>query len=113
MIASTFTDFGLQGMDPNSSSWIVEADTFNHITGDSTGLHGIRKYSDTQNIQIADSNTFPIIAAISDLGSSFSNVFVYPGLSTNLISVNNWLIIIVMFISPMIVILCKIKCRGL
>ncbi|KAF5472111.1 hypothetical protein F2P56_008851 [Juglans regia] len=56
------------------------------MTGSTAGLHGVRKYGGMQTIQIADGSTLPI-TAVGTLGSSFRNVFVSPGLSTNLISV--------------------------
>ena len=57
------------------------------MTGSMIGLHDVRKYGGTQTIQIIDGNT-PLITAISTPGSSFWNVFVSPGLSTNLIFVD-------------------------
>lgn len=56
MIVFAFTTFNLKGMSPNSTSWIVDAGTSNHMTSDLMGLHGVHKYSGKQNIQIGDSN---------------------------------------------------------
>ncbi|KAF5476800.1 hypothetical protein F2P56_003497, partial [Juglans regia] len=86
MIVSAFTALGLQGTGTNSTSWIVDSGASNHMTGNMTGLHGVRKYRGMQNIQIADGSTLPI-TVVGNLGSSFRDVFVSPGLSTNLISV--------------------------
>jgi len=57
---------------------------FNHMTGNTTGFHDVCKYGGTQTIQIVDGSTLPI-TAVGTLGSSFQNVFISPGLSTNLI----------------------------
>ncbi|KAA8517851.1 hypothetical protein F0562_015326 [Nyssa sinensis] len=51
-------------------------------------LHDVREYDGEQHIQIADGSTLPI-TAVGNLGSSFTNVFVSPNLSTNLISVGH------------------------
>ncbi|KAG6504525.1 hypothetical protein ZIOFF_036859 [Zingiber officinale] len=49
-------------------------------------LHNLQKYTDKQNIQIANDSNLPI-TTIGDIGPSFRHVFVSPGLSTSLISV--------------------------
>ncbi|KAK0591091.1 hypothetical protein LWI29_035504 [Acer saccharum] len=56
------------------------------MTGSPAALQDVRKYDGEQHIQIADGNTLPV-TAIGNLGSSFTNVFVSPTLSANLISV--------------------------
>lgn len=56
------------------------------MTGSSVALQDVRKYDGQQHIQIADGSTLPI-TAVGNLGSSFTNVFVSPDLSANLISV--------------------------
>lgn len=77
----------MQGTGPNpTSSWIVDSDASNHMTGSVTGLHSVHEYGGEEHIQIVGGNTLPI-TAIGNLGSSFRNVFVTPGLSTSLIFV--------------------------
>lgn len=50
MIVSTFMALALKGMGPNSTFWIVDMDSFNHINDDSTEFYGVHKYSGMQNI---------------------------------------------------------------
>ncbi|KAG6493232.1 hypothetical protein ZIOFF_048209 [Zingiber officinale] len=87
MILTAFSTLTLQGQGMNiSSSWIVDSGASNHMTGSPDLLHNVRQYNGSQNIQIANGSNLPI-TAIGDIGSSFSHVFISPGLSTNLISV--------------------------
>ncbi|KAG6501099.1 hypothetical protein ZIOFF_040967 [Zingiber officinale] len=87
MILTAFSTLTLQGQGMNiSSSWIVDSRASNHMTGSPDQLHNVRQYNGSQNIQIANGSNLPI-TAIGDIGSSFSHVFISPGLSTNLISV--------------------------
>ncbi|KAG6500755.1 hypothetical protein ZIOFF_040608 [Zingiber officinale] len=82
-----YSTLTLQGQGTNiSSSWIVDSGASNHMTGSPDLLHNVRQYNGSQNIQIANGSNLPI-TAIGDIGSSFSHVFISPGLSTNLISV--------------------------
>ncbi|KAL6325124.1 hypothetical protein AAG906_022691 [Vitis piasezkii] len=87
MIISGFSAFGLQGNGKKvSSPWFVDSGASNHITGQSESLLNVRSYNGPQYIQIANGNHLPI-DAVGDIGPSFQNVFVSPGLSANLISV--------------------------
>ena len=54
------------------------------MNGSSIALHDVCKYDGKQHIQIIDDNTLPIIV-VGNMGSSFTNMFVSPNLSTNLI----------------------------
>jgi len=56
------------------------------MTDNSKALQDVCKYDGEQNIQIADDRTIPI-TAIGNLSPAFTNVFVSPDLSANLISV--------------------------
>lgn len=87
MIITTFSILGLNGQGKIvSSSWFVDSGASNHMTGSPKWLHGLRKYTGKQQIQIANGSNLPI-TAIGDIGPSFRHVFVSPGLSTSLISV--------------------------
>ena len=87
MIVSALSALGLQGKKHLlPSPWLIDSAASNHITGTPAALHNVRKYDGEQHIQIADGSTLPI-TAVGNLGSSFTNVFVSPDLSANLISV--------------------------
>lgn len=49
-------------------------------------LHDVHKYDGKQHIQIINDSTLSI-TSISNLGSSFSNIFVSPDLSAKLVLV--------------------------
>lgn len=55
------------------------------MTG-SVVLHDVCKYDGKQHIQIANASTL-LITVIGNMGSSFTNVFMSPDLSINLISI--------------------------
>ena len=87
MIVSALSALGLQGKQfLLPSPWLIDSPASNHMTGSPTALQDVRKYDGEQHIQIADGSTLPI-TAVGNLGSSFTNVFVSPTLSANLISV--------------------------
>ncbi|KAL6330239.1 hypothetical protein AAG906_040161 [Vitis piasezkii] len=87
MIISALSALGLQGKKYLlTSPWLIDSAASNHMTGNPAALQDVRKYDGEQYIQIADGSTLPI-TAVGNLGSSFTNVFVSPDLSTNLISV--------------------------
>lgn len=87
MIISALSALGLQGKTHLlTSPWLIDSAASNHMTGSSAALQDVRKYDGQQHIQIADGSTLPI-TAVGNLGSSFTNVFVSPDLSANLISV--------------------------
>ncbi|TXG56684.1 hypothetical protein EZV62_017997 [Acer yangbiense] len=87
MIVSALSALGLQGKQYLlSSPWLIDSAASNHMTGSPAALQDVRKYDGEQYIQITDGNTLPI-TAVGNLGSSFTNVFVSPALSANLISV--------------------------
>jgi hypothetical protein len=87
MIISALSAISLQGK-PHfiPSPWLIDSAASNHMTGSSEALHDVRKYDGKHHILIADGSTLPI-TAVGSLGSSFTNVFVSPDLSANLISV--------------------------
>ena len=94
MVLSALSALGIQGKSHNiSSPWFVDSGASNHMAGTSEHLTNVRTYNGTQNIQIADGNTLSI-TAVSDITPSFRNVFVSPGLVSNLISVGQLVVFI-------------------
>jgi hypothetical protein len=87
MIISAIFALDLQGKKHIlTSPWLIDSATSNHMTGSPAALQDVCKYDGEQHIQIANGSALHI-TAVGNLGSSFTNVFVSPDLSTNLISV--------------------------
>ncbi|KAJ0080065.1 hypothetical protein Patl1_22301 [Pistacia atlantica] len=85
MIVFALSVLGLQGKKRLlPSPWLIDSTASNHMTGSLAALHDVR----SMMVQIFESLMagFPIIA-VGNQGSSFTNVFVSPDLSANLISV--------------------------
>jgi len=87
MIVSAFFALGLSGKAslPNSP-WYFDSGTSNHMTNNVAALTNVTNYSGNLQIHTADGNNLPI-TAIGDISSSFTNVYVSPDLTSNLISV--------------------------
>jgi hypothetical protein len=82
-----FTHTTISSFSSNITSlWLIDSATSNHMTDSPTTLHDVCKYDGKQHIQITDGCTLPI-TVVGNLGSSFTNVFVSPDLSVNLILV--------------------------
>ncbi|KAJ0025637.1 hypothetical protein Pint_07648 [Pistacia integerrima] len=87
MIIYALSALGLQGKTHLlTSPWLIDSAASNHMSGSLTALQDVRKYDGEQHIQIVDGSSLPI-TAVGNLGSSFTNVFVSPDLSANLISI--------------------------
>ncbi|KAI9180922.1 hypothetical protein LWI28_009453 [Acer negundo] len=87
MIVSAISALGLQDKKYLlPSHWLIDSATSNHMTDSPTTLQDVRKHDGEQHIQIADGSTLHI-TAVGNLGSSFTNVFMSPTLSSNLIFV--------------------------
>nr|KYP40130.1 Retrovirus-related Pol polyprotein from transposon TNT 1-94 [Cajanus cajan] len=84
MIISTFSALGFS--DKSSSPWYFDAGASNHMTNNTRFLTNIKRYLGNLNIHTAGGNQLPIIAT-GDISSSLTNVFVAPGLTSNLISI--------------------------
>lgn len=84
MIISAFSALGISGK--SSSSWYFDSGASNHMTSNAQFLTNIKKYFGNLKIHTADGNQLPITAT-GDISSSLTNVFVSPGLTSNLISV--------------------------
>ncbi|KAK0586103.1 hypothetical protein LWI29_001019 [Acer saccharum] len=87
VIVYALSTLGLQGKKHLlPSPWLIDFAASNHMTCSLVALHDVCKYDGEQYIQIIDGSTLPIIA-VGNSGSSFTNVFMSPMLSANLISV--------------------------
>ena len=64
-----------------------------------------------QHIQVANGDNLPILS-IGNLGSYFNNIFVSPKLSTSLLSVGQMVENNCKFTLIVMVVVCRIKCRG-
>nr|KYP40137.1 hypothetical protein KK1_038537 [Cajanus cajan] len=84
MIISTFSALGFSGK--SSSPWYFDSGASNHMTNNTRFLTNIKRYLGNLNIHTAGGNQLPIIAT-GDISSSLTNVFVAPGLTSNLISI--------------------------
>ncbi|RDX82534.1 hypothetical protein CR513_36659, partial [Mucuna pruriens] len=83
----------------------------NHMTSNAQLLTNIKKYFENLKIHIVDGNQLPITTT-SDISSSLTNIFISPGLMSNLVFVGQLVIMIVESNSPNLVILCKINTQG-
>lgn len=87
MIVSAFSALGLSGnVSSPCSPWYFDSGASNHMTNTAAALTNVTNYSGDLQIHTADGNNLPI-TAIGDISSSLTNVFVSPGLTSNLISV--------------------------
>lgn len=79
--------FGLSGNHKVSSKpWYFNSKASNHMTKTIVPLSNVRNYDGNMEINTADGSSLPI-SAVGDLSSSFTDVFVSPALSINLIYV--------------------------
>ncbi|KAH9667053.1 hypothetical protein KPL70_020885 [Citrus sinensis] len=86
MIITAFSSLGLSGKSPTTSPWYFDSGASHHMTNNDKFLTNVSKYPGNLKIHTADGNSLPITAT-SDVSSSITNVFVSPGLTTNLVSV--------------------------
>jgi len=84
MIVSAFSALGFSGK--SSSSWYFDLGASNHMTSNAQFLTNTKKYFGNLKIHTADGNQLPITST-GDISSSLTNVFVSPGLTSNLLSV--------------------------
>ena len=75
---------GFQGKN-STTLWYVDLGASNHMTNSPTTLSHVRLYASQSAIQTANGSSLPI-AAIGNASSTFTDVFLAPQLSTNLIS---------------------------
>ncbi|CAL8997967.1 unnamed protein product [Prunus brigantina] len=69
-----------------SFPWYFDSGASHHMTNNADSLTNVNKYFGNLKIHTADGNHLPIMAT-GDVSSSFTDVFVSPGLTTNLVSV--------------------------
>ncbi|RVW93889.1 hypothetical protein CK203_028238 [Vitis vinifera] len=85
MLISALSAMGFQGNN-STKLWYVDSGASNHMTNNPTALCHVRPYTGQSSIQTANGSSLPI-AAIGDASSKFTDVFLAPQLSTNLISI--------------------------
>ncbi|RVW32960.1 Retrovirus-related Pol polyprotein from transposon RE1 [Vitis vinifera] len=86
MLISVLSAMGFQGNN-STKFWYVDSGASNHMTNNLTTLCHVRPYIGQSSIQTANGSSLPI-AAIGDASSKFTDVFLAPQLSTNLIFVS-------------------------
>ena len=112
MILYAFTAFGLSSNHKVSSKpWYFDSEASNHMTNTVVPLSNIRNYDGNLKINTADGSSLPI-SAVSDLSSSLTDFLCLMTSPQILFLLVNWLITIVMSTSPVLVVLCRIKCQG-
>jgi len=88
MIISVFSALGLSSKNfYTSSPWYFDSAASNHMTNNATSLTNVNKYFGNIKIHIADGSHLPITTT-GDVSPSLTDVFVSPGLTTNLVSVS-------------------------
>ncbi|KAK0597672.1 hypothetical protein LWI29_027447 [Acer saccharum] len=105
-------DYWLQGNGTTSfKSWLIDSAASNHMTRSSNTLRNVRRYHGSSQIQIANGSHLAI-NEVGDINPSFRDVYVSLGLSTSLISVGQLVDNNCDVHSLLMVVLCRIKCRG-
>ena len=112
MIVSAFSVLGLLGKASlPSSPWYFDSGASNHMTNNVAAHSNVTNYFGNLQIHTADGNNLPI-TAIGDISSSVTNVYVFPDLTNNLISVGQLVDNIVELNSQNLVVLCRINTHG-
>ena len=86
MLISALSTIGFQGKN-STKLWYVDSGASNHMTNTPTTLSHVQPYVAQSAIQITNGSSLPI-ATIGNASSTFTDVFLAPQLSTNLISVS-------------------------
>ncbi|KAJ0075240.1 hypothetical protein Patl1_34523 [Pistacia atlantica] len=85
MLISALSAMGFQGKH-STTLWYVDLGASNHMMNTPTNLSHVWPYAGQSAIQTANGSSLPI-AAVENASSTFTDVFLAPQLSTNLISV--------------------------
>ena len=85
MLISALSVMGFQGKN-YTTLWYVVSGASNHMTNTPTTLSHVRPYAGQLAIETANGSSLPI-AAIGNASSTFTDVFLAPQLSRNLIYV--------------------------
>ena len=85
ILVSALSAIGFQG-NHSAKLWYVESAASNHMTPNPTALCHVRPYDGQSVIQTANGSSLPI-AAVGDVSSALTDVFLAPQLSMNLIFV--------------------------
>ena len=87
MIISAFSTLGLSGKNLSTSSpWYFDSAASNHMTNNIASLTNVNENFGNLKIHIADGSHLPITTT-GDISLSLTDVFVSPGLTTNLMFV--------------------------
>lgn len=87
MIISAFLALGLSGKNLSTSSpWYFDSAASNHMTNNAASLTNVNEYFGNLKIHTADGSHLPITTT-GDVSPSLTDVFVSPGLTTNLVYV--------------------------
>ncbi|CAL2235970.1 unnamed protein product [Prunus armeniaca] len=87
MIIFAFSALGLSGKPLSTSSpWYFDSEASHHMTNNAESLTNVNKYFGNLKIHTACGNHLPITAT-GDVSPSLTDVFVSPGLTTNLVFV--------------------------
>ena len=112
MIISVFFAFGHSSNHTISSKpWYFESGASNHMTNTVLSLSIVRNYDGNLKINSVDGSSLPI-SVVGDFSSSLTDFLCLLTSPQIFFLFVNWLIIIVMSISPVLVVLCRIKCPG-
>jgi len=87
IIVSSFCALSLSGKTFSPSSlWYFDSRATNHMTNNVVALKNVTNYCGDLKVHTTDGNSLPI-TTISDTSSSFTDAYVSPSLTNNLISV--------------------------
>ena len=112
MIISAFSTLGLLGKASlPSSPWYFDSSASNHMNNNVVTLTNVTNYSHNLQIHTTDGNNLPI-TAIGGISFSLTNVYVFPDLTNNLISVGQLVDNYCRVEFQNLVILCRINTQG-
>jgi hypothetical protein len=112
MIIFALSDFGFSGNYKfPSKPWYLDSSASNHMTNIVASLSNVRNYDGNLKINTANGSSLPI-SVVGDLSPFLTDVLCLLISPQILFLLVNWLIIIVMSISPILVVLYRIKCQG-
>ncbi|RVW91971.1 hypothetical protein CK203_030228 [Vitis vinifera] len=107
MLISALSTMGFQGNN-FTKLWCVDLGASNHMTNNPTALCHVRPYAGQSSIHTANGSSL-LIAAIDDASSKYTDVFLAPQLSMNLISVGQLVDNIALLIFLVMVVLYRTK----
>ena len=91
--------------------WYFDSGASKHMTNTSVPFSNVRNYDGNLKISTADGSSLPF-SVVGDLSPSLTDILCLMTSPQILFLLVNWLIIIVMSISPILVVLYMIKHQG-